>query len=203
MPLDSISYVAQRASYFRRLDDLRANGVFIYYHDETWCNIGEEKRSRWINDKDEGRLKKSDGEGKRLTISAMINENDFHKESVDIFACDEDHSMNSTHFIHWIEKFASHLRLLHGPSVRIAIAIDNATWHNELIDEAKPPKRSWRNDQLQQWRKEHELKYDTTLKKGELLQIAFSHIPPKRYKTNAVASLFNVELVRLPIKHCV
>jgi hypothetical protein len=203
IPLDSISFVAQRAAYFRRLDDLRANGVFIYYHDETWCNVGEEKRSIWLTDKGEGRLKKSDGKGKRLAISAMINENGFHKESVDIFTCDEDHSMNSIHFINWVEKAASHLRFLHGPTARIAIIIDNATWHNELIDEAKPPKRSWRKDQLQQWLDEHMLKYDANLKKAELLEIAFSHVPPKRYKTNAAANLFNVELVRLPIKHCV
>ena len=71
-------------------------------------------------------MKKSDGKGKPLVISPMMNENDFHKESVDILACDEDHSMNSTHFINWIEKVASYLRFLHGAAARIAIITDNA-----------------------------------------------------------------------------
>ena len=43
VPLDSISFTAQRAAYFRYLDDLRAHGAFIYYYDETWCNVSEEK----------------------------------------------------------------------------------------------------------------------------------------------------------------
>ena len=106
------------------------------------------KRSVWLNDKDEGRLKKSNGKGKRLAISAMINEAGFRKESVDIFTCDEEHSMNSTHFTEWVEKAASYLPFLHGPIPRIVIIIDNATWHNELVDEIEPPKRSWHRDQL-------------------------------------------------------
>lgn len=93
VPLDATSLIAQRAVYFRRLDKLRNDNAFIYYHDETWCNVGEEKRSIWIDDAGTGRLRKSDGKGKRLAISAMINEEGFHKESVDLFTCDADHSM--------------------------------------------------------------------------------------------------------------
>ena len=42
-PLDSVSFIAQRSAYFRYLDDLRTLGAFIYYHDETWYNVSEEK----------------------------------------------------------------------------------------------------------------------------------------------------------------
>ena len=133
----------------------------------------------------------------------MINKADFYKESVDIFTCDEEHSMNSTHFTEWVEKPASYLRFLYGPILRIAIIIDNATWHNELVNETEPPKRSWLKDQLQKWLEEHGIIYDTKLKKAELLEIASANVPSKRYKTNAVANVSNVELVRLLIKHCV
>ena len=102
----------------------------------------------WLNDKGEGRLTKSNGKGKRLAISAMINKVDFYKESVDIFTCDEEHSMYSTHFTEWVEKAAAYLRFLHGSIARIAIIVDNASWHNELVDETEPPKRSWHMDQL-------------------------------------------------------
>ena len=93
VPLDSTSFIAQRAGYFRRLDNLRNDNAVVYYHDETWCNVGEEKRSIWIDDAGQGRLRKSDGKGKRLAISAMINEEGFHKDSVDLFVCDVEHSM--------------------------------------------------------------------------------------------------------------
>ena len=157
----------------------------------------------WLNEKGEGHLKKSNGKGKRLAISVMINEASFHKESVDIFTCHEEHSMNSTHFTEWVEKVAPYLRFLHCPIPRIAIIIDNATWHNELVDETEPPRRSWRKDQLQKWLEEHSIIYDTKLKKAELLEIASANVPAKRYKTNAVANVSNVELVRLLIKHYV
>ena len=194
-PLDSVSFIIQRSAYFHCLDDLRSLGPFIYYHDETWCNVSEEKRSVWLNGKGEGRLKKSNGKGKRLGISAMIKEVDFHKESVDIFTCDEEHSMNSTHFTEWVEKAASYFRFLHGPIPRIAIIIDNDTWHSELVDETGSPKHSWRQDQLQKWLEEHGIIYDTKLKKAELLEIAPANVSPKCYITNTVTNVSNVELL--------
>ena len=95
IPLDPVSFVAQRAAYFRRLDELREAKAHLYYHDETWCNIGEEKRSVWLDEAGEGRIRKHDGKGKRLATSAMINETGFHKDTIDIFTADFDHSMVS------------------------------------------------------------------------------------------------------------
>ncbi len=59
--LDGVSFVAQRASYFRRLDELRASGAHVYCHDETWLSAGEEKRSIWVDAQGQGRLRKQDG----------------------------------------------------------------------------------------------------------------------------------------------
>ena len=95
IPLDSVSFVAQSAAYFRRLDELREANAHLYYYDETWCNVGEEKRSLWLDEAGEERIRKQDGKGKRLAISAMINETGFHKETIDIFTSDVDHSMVS------------------------------------------------------------------------------------------------------------
>ena len=95
IPLDSVSFVAQRAAYFRRLDELREAKAHVYYHDETWCNVGEEKRSVWLDEAGKGRIRKQDGKGKRLAISAMIKETGFHKDTIDIFTADFDHSMVS------------------------------------------------------------------------------------------------------------
>ena len=95
IPLDSVSFVAQCAAYFRRLDELREANVHFYYHDETWCDVGEEKRSVWLDEAAKGRIRKPDGKGKRLAILAMINETYFHKDAIDIFTSDVDHSMVS------------------------------------------------------------------------------------------------------------
>ena len=31
MPMDSIDFIVQRASYFRKLDEIRRNGTMIFY----------------------------------------------------------------------------------------------------------------------------------------------------------------------------
>ncbi|CAF1638577.1 unnamed protein product, partial [Didymodactylos carnosus] len=202
VPLDAPSFVSQRAAYFRRIDDLRASGAHIYWHDETWVNVGEEKRSIWLDEANVGRIRKGDGKGKRLAISAMINEEGFHKDSVDIFTCAVDHNMNSKHFLEWISRSASQLRQKHSKDERIALIIDNATWHNVLTVESSPPKRAWPKAKLHQWLKDHDIPFDQRMKNSELRDIAFSHVPRKEYLTNIAASEFDVEIIRLPIKHC-
>ena len=93
IPLDSVSFITLRTAYFRKLNKSLEANAYLYYHDETWCNVGEEKRSLWLDEAGEGRIRKQDGKGKRLTISAMINETGLHKATVDIVTSDVDHSM--------------------------------------------------------------------------------------------------------------
>ncbi|CAF4809916.1 unnamed protein product, partial [Rotaria sp. Silwood2] len=45
IPLDHVSFVAQRAKFYRKIDELRMADALIFYHDESWLNVGEEKRS--------------------------------------------------------------------------------------------------------------------------------------------------------------
>jgi hypothetical protein len=46
-PLDATRFVASHAKYFRPLADRRENNVVLYYHDETWLNVGEERHHVW------------------------------------------------------------------------------------------------------------------------------------------------------------
>ena len=65
IPLDSVSFMTQRAKYFRKVDEIRSNGTFIYYHDETWANNVEEKRASWFGpETGGGRLRNNDTKGK-------------------------------------------------------------------------------------------------------------------------------------------
>ena len=64
IPLDSVSFMAQRAKYFAKLDEVRSNGSIIYYHDETWANSGEEKGYTWLDpNTGSGRLRNNDIKG--------------------------------------------------------------------------------------------------------------------------------------------
>jgi hypothetical protein len=127
VPLDAPSFMAARSRYFRALDQFRNNRANIFWHDETWCNKNEEKTFIWTDGTTgKGRLRQTDGKGKlialdkhkryflltgkRVVISALLSENGFHLPSVDIFQCDQDHSMDSTHFSSWIDETSKKLR---------------------------------------------------------------------------------------------
>ena len=88
--------MCQEATNFQAPDDLPTDGAQVYYHDE---NCRDEKPSIWLSDADESRLRKIDGKGKRIPISTMITENSFNEDTVDIFTCDEEHSLNSIYFV--------------------------------------------------------------------------------------------------------
>ena len=73
VPLDSPSFMAARARYFRALDQLRSEGSTIFWHDETWCNKSEEKAFIWTDGTTgKGRLRESDGKGKSPIADANL-----------------------------------------------------------------------------------------------------------------------------------
>ncbi|CAF1293209.1 unnamed protein product [Adineta ricciae] len=147
--LDSQAFVAARAKYFQTLEELRAANVHLYYHDETWINLREVKRSIWTLN-GEGEIKKGGGRGSRLAVSALIDVSGYHIPSVDIWTCTEDHNMDSTHFITWLDSTCATLREEIGKIERITICLDNATWHNKLTNESVIPKRASPKGEIQQ-----------------------------------------------------
>ena len=86
--------------------------------------------------------------------------------------------MNSAHFIFRIRRTSQNLRHNLG-DLHIFLVIINATWHNELTDDTKPPKRPWLKDQMQGWLKDHNIIFDPELKKAKLLEAVFSNLPKK------------------------
>ncbi|CAF2118264.1 unnamed protein product [Rotaria magnacalcarata] len=201
--MKALAFQAQRAVYFRKIDELRSSNFILYYHDETWLSKNEEKTAIWFDANGYGRLRKSVGKGPRLAISGLISVNGFHLRSLDIFKCDELHSMDNTHFVAWMDSTASTLRSEHGKSAKIAIIMDNATWHNKLTPESEPPKRAWKKQLIADWLIARKIKFESYMTKPELIQLAFSNLPPKEFIVDKVANKYNIEIVRIPIKHCV
>jgi DDE superfamily endonuclease len=132
----------------------------------------------------------------------MISRYGFHERTIDIWETSKEHNMTSSRFVNWIFEAARTLRAEHETS-KICIILDNAPWHNELTDETKMPKRSWKKEQVIQWLDDHKVPYLNSYVKAELLELADAYAPKKIYKTDAAAAKFNVEVLRLPIKHCV
>ncbi|CAF4548983.1 unnamed protein product [Didymodactylos carnosus] len=98
---------------------------------------------------------------------------------------------------------ASTLRAEHGPNAKIVICVDNATWHNKLTPESEAPKRAWRKQKVTDWLNLKKLKFDSYMTKAELLDTAYKNLPPKEYMADKAAERFGIEIVRIPVKHCV
>ena len=52
--------------------------------------------------------------GKRLAISGIISEMGFHLDSLNIFTCDSEHTMDGSRFINWITETCFKLREKYG-----------------------------------------------------------------------------------------
>ena len=134
-----------------------------------------------------------------MTISGLISPNGFHLRTLDIFKCDEVHSMDNNHFVTWMESTSSTLRSEHGRSAKVAPIIDNATWDSKLTSESEPFKRAWTKQSIVDWLTKQNIKFEIHMTRSELIQLAFSQLPPKQYIVNK----YDIEIVRIPMKHCV
>ncbi|CAF1547629.1 unnamed protein product [Didymodactylos carnosus] len=85
--------------------------------------------------------------------------------------------MDSQHFLDWLSLTCAELRVIHGKKPRICLILDNAPWDFKESEETKVPKRGSRKLILQEWLEEHKIFYE-------------------------VASTYNVEIIRLPVRHC-
>ena len=90
-----------------------------------------------------------------------------------------------------------------GKTTKIGIIIDNATCHNKLTPESEPPKRAWKKQLVIDWLTTRRIKYEPYMTKAELIQLAFMHLPPKEFIVDKVASKYNIEIIKIPVKHCV
>ena len=45
IPLDSNKFIASRARYFETMKQLRDSDTQIYFHDESWVNLGDVRRN--------------------------------------------------------------------------------------------------------------------------------------------------------------
>ena len=83
-----------------------------------------------------------------------------------------------------------------GPATKVAMILDNATWHNRLTDETTPPNRSWRKEFIIEWLRRHNVPLPVKATKAELMELAFSNLPEKRYVTDELPAKYNIVVLR-------
>ncbi|CAF5035418.1 unnamed protein product, partial [Rotaria sp. Silwood1] len=84
---------------------------------------------------------------------------------------------------------------------RIAICLDNTTWHNKLTEESVIPKRASTKREIQKWLKDRKDNFPEKFVKAQLLQHMCANCPPKEYISDPIAKKYAVEIFRLPKLH--
>ena len=81
--------------------------------------------------------------------------------------------------------------------------IDNATWHSQQTDASKIPSRSWNKNQIREWLIYHSVPFLDQYSKSELLELSYAYAPEKKYIVDETAKKFDIEILRLPVRHCI
>ena len=109
--------------------------------------------------------------------------------------------MDSTHFLSWLDSTCATLReeigeLTHyqpnfllmmsgsfslGEKARIAICLDNATWHNKLTEESIILKRASTKGEIQKRLQDRKINFQEKFVKAQFLQLVCANCPPKEY----------------------
>ena len=84
------------------------------------------------------------------------------------------------------------------------VVLDNAPYHNARTDDSRNPTTSWKKVDIQTWLSDHNIQFEQTMLKPELLEIAARHKVLPVYKTDVLAARANkdIKVLRLPVRHC-
>ena len=194
---------AARATFLRKIHEVRMAGHNIFYLDETWVNQNHTRPSCWVMSDGSGGLKVPTGKGGRLIIchagSAVTG---FIPQSKLVFKCKKKSSnsdyhseMNAETFEKWfIEDFLPYL-----PPASY-IVMDNASYHSRLRD--KPPTTSSKKADIIAWLSENKIQCGEKETRNELLMKVKANRSPKIYELDAIAFEKGHNVIRLPPYHC-
>ena len=192
--------IQQRHDYLRRLrrNHGPAESRPVVYLDETWVHAHHGRDTMWVDADGQAGWKRPSGKGGRLIVlhagtaegwvdgaelvfRAKSSSGDYHNE------------MNTEHFMEWWKT-----QLLPNIPSNSIIIIDNASYHNEVVE--KIPTQASRKSEIQAWLDNHNISYDSSDLKVDLLAKVSAAQPKPVYLTDVEAK--GHEVVRLPVAHC-
>jgi len=150
------------------------------YLDETYLNVHHAKDNTWYFEPDGPWVNKPAGKGARLIIVHAMTEKGWVPQAKLVFQAkkrtgDYHGQMNSANFCKWFTE-----QLLPNIPPQSLIILDNASYHNELAEDAFPTPTTSKA-QLQHWLKTHHRRaYREDMLKPELYKKCRQLCPPPR-----------------------
>jgi len=196
--------IIARRKYLREKRSNRASDGSLQrpevYLDETFLNQNISTDHTWYLETDGAWVNKPLGKGPRLIIVHAITKEGWVKGGQLVFQAsrrtgDYHAQMNWENFSTWFIE-----QLLPNIPRHSLIVMDNAPYHNVVIDEACPTSSSTKQ-QLRACLTAHDYPWSYDMLKPELFALCKQHIPPPEYKIDTIARAQGHIILRTPQYH--
>ena len=196
--------IRARRSYLRRKrTNRKKDGALIQpeiYIDETYINKNYSRRQTWYLDEDGPWVNKPSGVGPRLIIVHAVTKDGWVKGGELVFEAkkrtgDYHGQMNWDNFSKWFVD-----QLLPNIPAKSLIILDNARYHNVLVDDHYPGNHSSK-EQLRSWLIRNEYPWGGDMLKSELLELCKRAAPLPEYRLDLLAQENGHEILRTPPYH--
>lgn len=170
------------------------------YLDETFVNKNHSAQFTWYLEEDGPWVNKPSGKGPRLIIVDAITAQGWVKGAELVFEAkkrsgDYHGQMNWENFSTWFSN-----QLLPNIPSQSLIILDNARYHNVLLEDSSPTPQS-RKNQLQAWLTKNHIPWTLDMLKPELYELCKKYAPAPTFKLDQLAEAYGHRILRTPQYH--
>jgi len=170
------------------------------YLDETYINKNHSSRFTWYLEEDGPWVNKPSGVGPRLILGHAITKDGWVDGGQLLFEAkkrtgDYHGQMNWDNFSKWFR-----LQLLPNIPPRSLVILDNASYHNVLVDEYFP-RKSATKEQLRSWLSLNDYPWREDMLKSELLELCARLAPVPQFRLDHLAAKHDILILRTPPYH--
>lgn len=197
--MESYDIRLKRIQYLHQLQQCIEDKRPIIFTDESYINSGHTNPKNWTDNSTLG-FKKPIGKGPRVIMVHAGGSEGFVNNALLMFKSgstsgDYHNDMNHTNFMQWIQK-----QLLPNIPKRAALVIDNASYHNMVIN--KDPTSMTKKDDMIMWLRQHSIMHDPLSTKPVLYAIIKEHKSKcKQYILDTELAKHDHIVLRLPLYH--
>lgn len=190
-------YLREKRANYKPDGTLRRPEVYL---DESYINKNHSCDNTWYSIEDGSILGKPTGKGTRLIIVNAITREGWVPNTKLVFEAakktgDYHSSMNWNNFSKWFKE-----QLLENIPENSLIILDNAAYHNVLVEEAFP-KKSHSVSKLREWLTHNEIPWEKDMLKAELFDLCSRFAPKPEYLLDRMASDRGHSILRTPPYH--
>ncbi len=170
------------------------------YLDETYINKNHSNRFTWYLEEDGPWVNKPSGKGPRLIIINAITKDGWIEGAKLFFQAkkrtgDYHGQMDWENFSKWLIN-----QLLPNIPANSVIIMDNAKYHNVLVDNAFPTSKTLKRE-MQEWLTKNDYPWTEDMLKPELYTLCKRFAPVSEYKLDQIAKSYGHTILRTPQYH--